>query len=327
MRRNTLQRTVAIISTVALLALLPAASSAQQADPQAPSPAFQGSAGQTGAIAPPSAGQPSAFSQPPGSGDADRMWALLIGIGKFTGRTKPNPGSAGDALDMRQLLLRQGWKDDHIRVMTDSAATAPAIREGLAWLAQRCQGKTACVFHYSGHVKQLRSNDGDAEAVDEALWSYNNQFIPDGEVARYLRRLPNAWINISGCEAAGFDDNVAGPRRLFTASSKETEKSYEHPEWKNSIWTGLLVDQGIMQGHADANGDGNVTRAEAFEFASPRSAVITREQSKGPQHPQVIGGEKVQWLVPDLSTALTSRFQGPCVFGLPCHGWVATLLQ
>lgn len=261
--------------------------------------------------------------------DPQKQWALLIGIGKFQGRTQPNPGSAGDALDVRQLLLNNGWRDDHIRVLTDNAATAANIRSSLQWLSDQCGPLSACVFHYSGHVKMMRASDGDSEGVDEALWSHDNKFIPDGEAAKYLGRLPSAWINISGCEAGGFNDNVAGPTRLFTASSTETEKSYEHPDWKNSIFTGLLVDFGILQGRADENNDGRVNRHEAFTFASREAPKITRLQSHGPQHPVLAGGEQVlegegpSWLLPRpvLNPDLPKPFLGPCVFGLPCHSW------
>lgn len=261
--------------------------------------------------------------------DPEKQWALLIGIGKFQGRTQPNPGSAGDALDMRQMLLNNGWRDDHIRVLTDGAATAANIRSSLQWLADQCGPLSACMFHYSGHVKMMRANDGDSEAVDEALWSHDNKFIPDGEAAKFLGALPSAWINISGCEAAGFNDNVASPTRLFTASSTETEKSYEHPDWKNSIFTGLLVDFGILQGRADENRDGLVNRHEAFGFASREAPKITRLQSHGPQHPVIAGGEQAiegegpSWLIPRpvLNPDRPKPLMGPCVFGLPCHSW------
>ena len=254
---------------------------------------------------------------------ADNRWALVIGVGKFRGRTKPNPGSAGDALDVKELLLRAGWADDHIRLLVDSDATGTAIREGLGWLADRCRRSSSCVFHYSGHVKQYRASDGDAEAVDEALWGHDNAFIPDGEVAGHLRRLPNAWINISGCEAAGFDDGVSAPYRLFTASSKEVEKSYEHPQWKNSIFTGLMVDQGILQGGADTNRDGQVTRSEAVEFSFDSAAEITRGQKKGAQHPYIAGGEGGDWLLPHISGFRAVPKIRPvwpaCAMGLACH--------
>ncbi|MGI8426960.1 MAG: caspase family protein [Actinomycetota bacterium] len=266
----------------------------------------------------------------PAPNPAER-WALAIGVGKFKGRTSPNPGSAGDALDVTELLVKNGWPADHIRTLTDSAATGEAIRSGLQWLSDRCGFGSSCVFHYSGHTKQLRANDGDAEVLDEALWGHDNRFVPDGEVAGYLRKLPSAWINFSGCEGAGFDDSISSPNRLVTASSQESEKSYEHPDWKNSIFTGLFVDQGILQGEADANHDATVTRDEAFSFAALHAPKITLRQARGPQNPYMAGGQAGTWLLPEPSNepppvkATPSRLMGPCVFGLPCHTSVIRL--
>src|SRR5205085_9966947 len=114
------------------------------------------------------------------------------------------------------------------------------------------------VIHYSGHVKQMGGDrDGDGERTDEFLWSYDNVFLADRELADAVHRLQGlAWVDIAGCEAAGFDDGLSGPTHLFTASSQETEKSYEHPDWRNSIFTGTEVDQAILQGMGDSDGNG-----------------------------------------------------------------------
>jgi len=225
-------------------------------------------------------------------------------------------------------LSRNGWPADHIRTLTDEAATAGAIRSGLQWLVDRCDSSSSCVFHYSGHTKEIKADDGDAEVLDEALWGTDNRFVPDGEVAGYLKRLPSLWANFSGCEAAGFDDNISSPHRLVTASSQESEKSYEHPAWKNSIFTGLLVDQGVLQGQADSNHDRIVTRDEAFSFAARLAPQITLKQARGPQHPYMAGGQVGTWLLPEPSTEVVQPaktgpkyLMGPCVFGLPCHTW------
>lgn len=241
-----------------------------------------------------------AFPVAASAGPADDRWALVIGIDRFQGRTRPNVGAAGDAMDMRNLLLRHGWRSDHVRVLTDGAATAAGIRSALGWLVSVSGPRSTSVFHYSGHVKQLRGDgDRDGEALDEYLWPHDNRFISDGELAGYLRRLQGtAWISISGCEAAGFDEGISSRRRLFTASSRETEKSYEYPDWRNSVWTGLLVDQGMLRAGADADRDGHVTLDEAFAHAAPRATEMTRGQRMGPQHPFRAGGQDVRWFPP-----------------------------
>jgi hypothetical protein len=245
-------------------------------------------------------------------------WALVIGIDRFQGRTTPNVGSAGDARDLTQVLKDSGWPDDHIVTLTDGAATAANIREGLKWLVSHASDRSFAVFHYSGHTKQIGGDrDRDGEALDEYLWPHDNQFIADGEVAHYLRQLRGwAWINFSACEAAGFDDGVSSERRLVTASSQENEKSYEHPDWKNSIHTGLMVDQGIRGGDADANRDTFVSIDEAFAFSADRAPTITSRQRTGPQHPYRAGGDGTEWFLKPPPEPEPPAPERSCILGI-----------
>lgn len=222
--------------------------------------------------------------------------ALLVGVDDHAGRTRDNVGAVGDVMDLRAWLLRAGFADADIRVLVDGAASAQAIRDGLRWLGDSSTDSTLSVFHFSGHVKQMGSSDGDAESLDEHLWASDNRFIADGELAQWIKRIRGrTWIDIAGCEAAGFDDGISAPNRLFTSSSLEHEKSYEHPEWRNSIYGGLMIDQGMLQKRADANRDTRVSIHEAFRFAEAEAPRWTANQSAGPQHPLLAGGDGTEW--------------------------------
>ena len=213
---------------------------------------------------------------------ASERWALIIGIDRFQGATRPNFGGAADAADFRQALVKNGWADDHIRVLTDGAATAGAIRAGLQWLVEHSGPTSLSVIHYSGHVKQV--------GTTEYLWPHDNAFIADTELAGKVRELKGqAWVDISGCEAAGFDEGISGPNRLFTGSSRANEKSYEIPDMRHSVFTFLLIDKAMLQGEGDANRDGRVSVQEAFDYAAPRAPQITAGQSQGAQHPVIAG--------------------------------------
>jgi hypothetical protein len=213
---------------------------------------------------------------------AGERWALLVGIDRFQGGTRPNYGAVADVADVKQALIKAGWADDHIRVLTDGGATAATIRSGLQWLVDRSGPNSLSVFHYSGHVKQV--------GTTEYLWPHDNRFIADTELAGKLRQLKGqAWVDISGCEAAGFDEGVSSPSRLFTASSRANEKSYELPDMRQSVFTLLLVEQGLVQGKADGNRDGKVSVQEAFAYAEARAPQITAGQSQGAQHPVMRG--------------------------------------
>ena len=213
---------------------------------------------------------------------AGERWALIIGVDRFQGGTRPNYGGVNDAADVRQALIKHGWADDHIKVLTDGAATAAAIRAGLQWLVDHSSPNGMSAFHYSGHVKQVGST--------EYLWPHDNAFIPDTELAGKLRQLKGqAWVDISGCEAAGFDEGISAPNRLFTASSRANEKSYEIPDMRQSVFTLLLVEQGLINGAADTNGDRRVSIQEAWGYAAHRAPQLTAGQAQGPQHPVMTG--------------------------------------
>ncbi|MBV8159491.1 MAG: hypothetical protein JO265_01080, partial [Acidimicrobiia bacterium] len=80
---------------------------------------------------------------------------------------------------------------------------------------------------------------------------------------------------------------ISSPQRLFTAASQADEKGYEDPDWHESVWTGLAIDQGMLQGQADSNGDHRVTVQEAVRWAQPRATSMTQGQAHGPQHPVI----------------------------------------
>jgi hypothetical protein len=226
-------------------------------------------------------------------------WAFVVGINNYAGSTHDTVGGTGDAIDVRDALRRAGFADDHMLVLTDGQATAQAIREGLGWLGDHSTDTSLSVFHYSGHVKQIGGDlDHDGEALDEYLWGTDNRYIADGEVAGWLKRVRGRlWADIAGCEAAGFDDGVSAPNRIFTSSSQESEKSFENPSWHNSIFSGLLVDAGMLQGKADADGDKRVSIQEAFMYAAREAPRLTANQQPGPQHPVMNGGDGKAWFL------------------------------
>lgn len=231
----------------------------------------------------PSTPPPTPPAEPRTVPPADR-WALVIGVTDYRSPVKDTVAGAADARLVRDVLLRNGWRADRIRLLTDGAATGSAVRAGLAWLAERSGPETFSLVHYSGHVKQRGGH--------EYLWPADNDFLSDSALVTAVRRLRGpSWTSISGCEADGFDDGLSSRQRLFTASSAVDEKSYEHPEWGTSVWTGILFAQGLRDGDADRDGDGRVSVQDAARWGAPRAAVITeRQRPHGPQHPVLAGG-------------------------------------
>lgn len=215
---------------------------------------------------------------------AANKWALLIGIDQFESGTRPNFGGKADAADTREVLIRAGFPSDHIRVLTDSGARAADIRAGLSWLVANSSPTTFSVFSYSGHVLQ--------EGSTEYLWPHDNAHIPDTELAASMKALKGrAWVNIAGCEAAGFNEGIASATRLFTAASEADEKGYEWPAGKVSVFSMYMVRKGMLGGEADFNRDGRVSVQEGFRLAAERAPIFTANAAQGPQHPVIAGGD------------------------------------
>ncbi|MGH9165352.1 MAG: caspase family protein, partial [Acidimicrobiales bacterium] len=228
--------------------------------------------------------------------------ALVIGISQHAGgKPTGTVGGAGDAAAVRDALRQAGWRDDEMMVLTDGAATAARIRDGLSWLQRRSTDSSFSVFHYSGHVYQRAGDlDRDGEALDEFIVPYDStRPMVDRELSERLRAVSGwMWADIAGCEAAGFDEGgLSGPRRLVTTSSAEPEKSYERPDWRMSVFVGLMADQGLLKGMGDTNGDGMVSIQEAFARAAQEAPKMTAGQRTGPQHPQMMGGDGAAWFL------------------------------
>ncbi len=286
MRRRCVGLLVALLTGAAVAAGLPAGAAAPVAGPAVgdpvpylpivnPSPSPKPS--------PKPAPRPASQPAPTTAAPADR-WALIVGVTNYRGSVKDTVGGAADARLVRDVLLRNGWRSDRIRILTDDRATGRAVAEGLSWLQRNSSSKSFSFFHYSGHVKQKNGR--------EYYWPVDNGFIADDDAARVLKAMRGtAWTSISGCEAGGFDEGISSARHLFTASSDVTEKSYENRGTGYSVWSGMLFDEGLRDKAADRDGDRKVSVQEALQYAAPRARTYTRNQRPyGPQTPEWRGG-------------------------------------
>lgn len=228
-------------------------------------------------------------------------WALVIGITKYDAPTRATVGGANDAAVVQKALLANGWAGDHIKMLVDGDATAANIVEGMDWLVRNSTPTSFSVFHFSGHTKQADAghSDGDGEQFHEFMWGRDNQFVSDREFGGRMRALRgHAWINMSNCEAAGFEDGFAGPTKLFTAASREDEKGYERYETGKSVFTKLMVEDALVGGAGDADRNGKVSLQEAFAYAAAAAPGQSAGGDYGPQHPVMMGGDDGgQWFL------------------------------
>jgi hypothetical protein len=216
---------------------------------------------------------------------ATNYWALIIGINDYAGSTRDNVGSYQDGRDLRKHLLALGWRSDHMVFIANRDATASRIIQGIRWLASKTNSESVVVFHYSGHeMPKHTTADGDSESRDVALWVADNRLILDGTLGREMGRVDAArmWIDLAVCRAGGFSDSgMISSGRVLTFSSPESELSLEDPGVHHSVFGWYMIMEGMTQGLADANDDGEVTVEEAFRYAQP----LVVDRTDGQQHP------------------------------------------
>jgi hypothetical protein len=223
-------------------------------------------------------------------------YAVLIGIRDYGGNTHSTIGASGDIKAVRAALLGAGWMPSHIKVVQDANATAAGIRSAMSWLALRSTDRNFSLLHYSGHV--CIASRGPCASGHTYLWSYDNKFIPETEVVDRMNQVQgHQWMDISGCEAGGFDYGYHSSTRMFTGSSRGNETSYEDPNWGQSVWTGFAWDRAFNQGLADTHGRKmRATINQMAAYAVREAASYTRKQRAGAQHPVVAGGSG-SWLL------------------------------
>ena len=216
-------------------------------------------------------------------------WAALVGIQDYQSPTHDTVGGTEDVVAVKRALLHAGWRSDHILVVTGTDASAEGVQHAMSWLAAHSTPRTFSLFHYSGHV--CIASRGGCPSGHTWLWSQDNRFLSEDSVASQLRQVRgHAWFDFAGCESGAFDVGLHSPSVLFTSSSQASETSYEVPEWKESVWTGLLWERGYDGGAASNGVHHSADVGTMSRYAQSQAISLTSKQDAGSQHPIIVGG-------------------------------------
>lgn len=179
--------------------------------------------------------------------------ALIVGINKYQDPADNLRGCVNDAINMRNTLLKFGFKKDDIRLVLDERATFDGIISRLDWLLKNTKKGDAILFHYSGHGAQIRDRDGDelADHLDEILCPHDMDWdrpLSDDILKTKFQMLPkgaNMYLVFDCCHSGTLvrNSSVEGqgynkPRRLIppadiAARSDERELPVHKVGFKN----------------------------------------------------------------------------------------------
>jgi hypothetical protein len=227
-------------------------------------------------------GQPSKPRPPEGgiatgvvsdSPPSSKRWAVMIGISDYYGTANDLQYCDDDAKDFENaLVVKYGWSESNIKLLTDGQATKANILLAISWLRENEKSGDEVIFFYSGHGSfgtHDMDNDGEKKDVCIIPWECTlESFIWDGDLKAEFSNFESTRILFcfDSCYSGGMTD-LAGAGRLICMSCKETQMSWEDNKWNNGQFTYYFVDQGMLAHKADANNDGFVTCEEAFDYA------------------------------------------------------------
>ncbi|HEC76210.1 MAG TPA: caspase family protein [Thermoplasmatales archaeon] len=204
-------------------------------------------------------------------------WAVIVGIEEYK-NISSSKYSSNDAVDFKETLIANGWKEGHIHMLINELATKTDIINELLWMDKMEDEDDVVLFMFSGWGER------------DAIITYENDTISDEEINEIVNKMGSLKIVvIIDCWYSGsFIDTLSSYGRIIMTSCREYEKSWRYDLLRNSVFI-YYLSKGL-NGDADeiANGgndDNVVTAEEAFYYSSYLTSIFEK-----PQHPQIYDG-------------------------------------
>jgi Caspase domain len=206
---------------------------------------------------------------------------------------RPKLWFAESDADRFQKALRELGDFPEYRILTVKGGSANAFREALAETEKRIAGarlageRPLLVVYFSGHAGAgglefgaERLSYGELKTLVVGSGADAKILIVDACEAGALTQVKGARAEPAVTFALPFDD-VHGT--AFIASTAVGEAAQESAALGGSFFTHHL--EVGLRGAADADGDGQVTLAEAFRYTAAQTVSSTAATVAGPQHP------------------------------------------
>jgi hypothetical protein len=235
----------------------------------------------------------------PGKPDKEpptNKWAVVVGIADYEGSEFDLWHADEDAKEMASALIEDyGFDKGNIKLLLNRKATYTAIVSGIDWLIENEDAESTVVFFFSGHgFRAVESesapwdSDTESDGYDEGIVSHDFYGLPDGFLRQKLSALDSQKVALcfGSCHSGGmFDDasDLQGANRVIASACRADEYGWDYLLLGNTLWGKYFVDEGLLQGLADPEGDDSIEEAHAYAFLK-----VTAERSDS--HPQLSDG-------------------------------------
>ena len=227
---------------------------------------------------------------------AQTKLALIVAIGQYENNSGwSSISSQNDVPIMKAALIKQGFAEKDIMVLSDAAATKQGILDAIKnHLLAKSTKDGIVVFHYSGHGQQIMDDNGDEiDGYDEALVAYNAKvrYIPGvytgqnhirdeelgakmDEIRLKLGPKGNVMVILDACHSGtgtrGAEESLAKHRGTKTPLA---------PEGYSPKITGQQSDNNSVG--SNPNGSDKMASMVGFFGASPQELNYETEDENG----------------------------------------------
>lgn len=196
-----------------------------------------------------------------------RVFALLVGVSDYGGRTSDLPNTDDDAKALSQQLERAGALNPASVVLTNAEATREAVTQAFARIAQQAGPNDTFLFFFSGHGTRVPARaggelDGQSETIE-----LRDGPMTDVELARLFGTLRTrlSIIALDSCFSGGFDNVVSRPNVMGLFSSEEDLTSQVASNYGAGGYLSHFLQAGVG-GEADLDGDRMLTAGELSAY-------------------------------------------------------------
>ncbi|ODV63031.1 caspase family protein ASCRUDRAFT_79615 [Ascoidea rubescens DSM 1968] len=170
--------------------------------------------------------------------------ALLIGI-NYTGSKAQLNGCINDVQNVKEFLLRNGYSEENMVILTDDQSNPRAIPikqnilDAMGWLVSGASPNDSLFFHFSGHGTQQEDTDGDeVDGYDEAIvpldYEESGMIVDDVLHHTMVKPLPE------GCRLTALFDCCHSGSALDLPYTYSTKGLLKEPNLAEEAGQGLL---------------------------------------------------------------------------------------
>jgi hypothetical protein len=193
-----------------------------------------------------------------------RVFALLVGVSDYGGRTNDLPDTDQDAIRIGAALEKAGMLNPASIILTNAEATRASVAAAFERIAALAGPDDLFVFFFSGHGDQIpaAAGSGELDGLSETI-ELRDAALTDREVAAMFARIRTrtALILIDSCFSGGFRELVSRPGVMAMFSSEEDLTSDVATPLGSGGYLAHFLP-GALTGEADIDGDTMLTAGE-----------------------------------------------------------------